>query len=317
MEGCASPGTAEPISVQGRLPSCTLVAPSSDPPTLLLPRQGLSTSVYVEPHKDAVLQWDDALNGVRTVLESWLEVQAKWEQLAPLFGPTGLSGQLLVENRKFQEVGYGVHAAVFKGFLPGGVYTHCVVMLYFILTLPPPLRCRTSPSTSLSTSSPLVPAGDAVVARRGGRCHGAPQAERAAESVPLATRDAEGAGQGARGHLQGQDGEWEQGAGREEGARLQSLLDLYFFCPCGPSLTLLTPPYASSLTQGVMEFLEEKRANFPRFYFLSNNEMVDVLVRSHDPISVEPYLQVGGQLGTVGGWCLPLSHNRLQPTPTD
>ena len=31
--------------------------------------------------------------------------------------------------------------------------------------------------------------------------------------------------------------------------------------------------------QGVMELLEEKRANFPRFYFLSNNEMVDVLVR--------------------------------------
>ena len=31
--------------------------------------------------------------------------------------------------------------------------------------------------------------------------------------------------------------------------------------------------------KGVMEFLEEKRANFPRFYFLSNNEMVDVLVR--------------------------------------
>jgi hypothetical protein len=31
--------------------------------------------------------------------------------------------------------------------------------------------------------------------------------------------------------------------------------------------------------QGVMEFLEEKRANFPRFFFLSNNEMVNVLVR--------------------------------------
>jgi hypothetical protein len=34
-----------------------------------------------------------------------------------------------------------------------------------------------------------------------------------------------------------------------------------------------------SIAQGVMEFLEEKRGNFPRFYFLSNNEMVNVLVR--------------------------------------
>lgn len=38
------------------------------------------------------------------------------------------------------------------------------------------------------------------------------------------------------------------------------------------------------------QFLDEKRANFPRFYFLSNNEMVDVLVRSHQPIAVEPFL---------------------------
>ncbi len=34
-----------------------------------------------------------------------------------------------------------------------------------------------------------------------------------------------------------------------------------------------------SCFQGVMEFLEEKRGAMPRFYFLSNNEMVNVLVR--------------------------------------
>ena len=31
--------------------------------------------------------------------------------------------------------------------------------------------------------------------------------------------------------------------------------------------------------KGVVDFLEEKRGSFPRFYFLSNNEMVDVMVR--------------------------------------
>lgn len=31
--------------------------------------------------------------------------------------------------------------------------------------------------------------------------------------------------------------------------------------------------------KGVMEYLEEKRGNFPRFYFLANSEMVDLLVR--------------------------------------
>jgi hypothetical protein len=85
--------------------------------------------------------------------------------------------------------------------------------------------------------------------------------------------------------------------------------------------------------KSVKEFLEEKRGNFPRFYFLANNEMVrrssdksgirgqccllpmtvthaspsrplplsfpfslslllqvDMLVRSHDPATVQPYL---------------------------
>ena len=54
-----------------------------------------------------------------------------------------------------------------------------------------------------------------------------------------------------------------------------------------------TPPSVSSSPQalhdlawglegvlsGVAEFLEEKRGRFPRFYFLSSTEMIDVLVR--------------------------------------
>ena len=44
-----------------------------------------------------MIQWDEALSSVRLVLEAWLEVQARWGHLAPLFGPSGLSGQLPLE----------------------------------------------------------------------------------------------------------------------------------------------------------------------------------------------------------------------------
>jgi hypothetical protein len=49
--------------------------------------------------QESVIQWDEALSSVRNVLEGWLEVQARWGHLAPLFGPSGLSSQLPLEVR--------------------------------------------------------------------------------------------------------------------------------------------------------------------------------------------------------------------------
>ena len=54
--------------------------------------------------QDVVVQWDDAMTNVRRILESWLEVQGKWSHLAPLFGPKGLSAQLMIEAKRFSEV---------------------------------------------------------------------------------------------------------------------------------------------------------------------------------------------------------------------
>eukprot|EP00983_Pelagomonas_calceolata_P107093 1159306-Pelagomonas_calceolata.AAC.4 len=49
--------------------------------------------------QESVIQWDEALTSIRAVLEGWLEVQTKWAHLAPLFGPSGLPGQLPLEVR--------------------------------------------------------------------------------------------------------------------------------------------------------------------------------------------------------------------------
>ncbi len=49
--------------------------------------------------------------------------------------------------------------------------------------------------------------------------------------------------------------------------------------PVTGSQPLAPLPAQDGVHKNVTDFLEEKRSHFPRFYFLSNKEMVDILVR--------------------------------------
>ena len=61
-------------------------------------------SPYIEPFKDKLFAWEDTLMATQDNLTNWLEVQATWVYLEPIFSSEDIMKQMPAESTMFRDV---------------------------------------------------------------------------------------------------------------------------------------------------------------------------------------------------------------------
>lgn len=150
--------------------------------------QTMSSSPFVQPIAAEMTRWETALKRLQELLDVWLQVQASWLYLEPVFSSEDILTQMPLEGKKFRQVD------------------------------------RTWRDVMASTAAD-------------------PSLLQLADQKALLTKLKDSA----------------------------KLLD--------------------EIQKGLADYLEKKRLAFPRFFFLSNDELLEILSETKDPTRVQPHLK--------------------------
>ncbi|GFH11920.1 uncharacterized protein HaLaN_07505 [Haematococcus lacustris] len=150
--------------------------------------QAMNASPFVKPFKDRASSWEELLQTLQDMLDNWLQCQATWLYLEPIFSSADIVKQMPEEGDKFRTV-------------------------------------------------------DDMWRTMMHATHDAPAA------IPIA----------------------------REKERVAALVE------CNQLL--------EEVQKGLAAYLEKKRLFFPRFFFLSNDEMLEILSETKDPTRVQPHLK--------------------------
>lgn len=72
-----------------------------------------------------------------------------------------------------------------------------------------------------------------------------------------------------------------------------TLLQIMIICPDSRLLDSLAEArhLLSVVSRGLNDYMELKRLRFPRFFFLSDDELLEILSQSRNPRAVQPHLR--------------------------
>lgn len=68
--------------------------------------QSMCASPFIAPLAQEAGEWNDLLNTLQDMLDNWMQCQATWQYLEPIFSSPDIMKQMPQEGEKFLQVGY-------------------------------------------------------------------------------------------------------------------------------------------------------------------------------------------------------------------